>query len=111
MADGDPTISFDSAPDGRVLLFTAAISLGSALLAGLAPALRAARTNVTPGMGSDVRAANVSRTATFWTRVLIGTQVALSLLLLTGASLLVTSLRNLRQSTRDSIGITCSSWD
>jgi predicted permease len=97
MADGDPTIAFDIAPDGRVLMFTAAISLGSALLAGLAPALRAARTNVTPGMGSDVRAANVSRTATFWTRVLIGTQVALSLLLLTGASLLVTSLRNLRQ--------------
>jgi predicted permease len=97
MADGDPTLSFDIAPDGRVLLFTAGISLGSALLAGLVPALRAARTNVTPGMGSDVRTLNVSRTATLWTRVLIATQVALSLLLLTGASLLVTSLRNLRE--------------
>ena len=51
MADGDPTISFDIAPDGRVLVFTAVISLGSALLAGLAPALRAARTNVTPWNG------------------------------------------------------------
>ncbi|MPY88864.1 MAG: FtsX-like permease family protein [Luteitalea sp.] len=37
----------------------------------------------------------MSRTATLWTRALITTQVALSLLLLTGASLLVTSLRNL----------------
>jgi predicted permease len=97
MADGDPAISFDIAPDGRVLLFTAVISLGSALLAGLAPALRAARTNVTHGRGSDARTLNVSRTATLWTRVLIATQVALSLLLLTSASLLVTSLRNLRE--------------
>ena len=97
MADGDPTISFDIALDGRVLVFTAVISLGSALLAGLAPALRAARTNVTPGMGNDARTANLSRTATLWTRLLIGGQVALSLLLLTGASLLVTSLRNLRE--------------
>jgi len=95
MADGDPTITFNIAPDGRVLAFTAAISLGSALLAGLVPALRATRTGVTPGIGNDARAPNVSRTATLWTRVLIAAQVALSLLLLTAASLLVTSLRNL----------------
>jgi predicted permease len=38
----------------------------------------------------------VSRKATLWTRVLIAAQVALSLLLLTGAWLLVASLRNLR---------------
>lgn len=96
IADGDPAVSFDIAPDGRVLVFTAVISLGSALVAGLAPALRAARTNVTPGMRDDGHTPNVSRTSTFWTRTLIAAQVALSLLLLTGASLLVTSLRNLR---------------
>jgi predicted permease len=95
MADGDPAISFDFAPDARVLVFTGVISLASSLAAGLAPALRAARTNVTPGMRDDVRLLNVSRTATLWTRALIAAQVALSLLLLTGASLLVTSLRNL----------------
>ncbi|MPY88865.1 MAG: FtsX-like permease family protein [Luteitalea sp.] len=47
IADGDPAIAFDIAPDGRVFLFTGVISLGSALLAGLAPALQATRTNVT----------------------------------------------------------------
>jgi macrolide transport system ATP-binding/permease protein len=78
-----------------VLVFTLLISLGSSVLAGLAPALRAARTNVTPGVGNDARTLSVSRTTTLWTRGLIATQVALSLLLLTGASLLVTSLRNL----------------
>jgi predicted permease len=96
IADGDPTISFDTNPDGRVLAFTAAISLGSALAAGLIPALRADRTSVTPGMREAVGRPTASRTARFWTRVLIGGQVALSLVLLTGAALLLTSLRNLR---------------
>ena len=95
IADGDPRISFDTAPDGRVLTFTAVISLGSALLAGMTPALRAAGTMVTPGLRDDGHTLKVSRTAAIWTRALIVTQVALSLLLLTGASLLVTSLRNL----------------
>ena len=44
MADGDPAIAFDLAPDGRVLLFTAVISLGSAL-AGRRGAGAACRTD------------------------------------------------------------------
>ena len=97
IADGDPTMSFDIAPDSRVLAFTGVISLGSALVAGLVPALRATRTNVTEGMRDDGHTLNVSRSATLWTRVLIAAQVALSLLLLTGASLLIASLRNLHE--------------
>lgn len=96
IADGDPAISFDIAPDGRVLTFTAVISLGSAMLASLAPALRASRTKITPDMRNDSHRLNVSRTAMLSTRALIAAQIALSLLLLAGASLLVTSLRNLR---------------
>jgi predicted permease len=96
MAESDPRFSLDVEPDGRVLLFTVGISFGSALLAGMAPALRAARTNVMPGMRDDVRTLNMSRTATLGTRALIAAQVALSLLLLAGASLLITSLRNLQ---------------
>jgi predicted permease len=95
MADGDPRVSFDFAPDGQVLRFTALISIGSALLAGIAPALRARRTSLTPGMRDDGPIVSVTRTGTLWTRGLIALQVALSLLLLTGASLLITSLRNL----------------
>lgn len=96
MADGDPTIAFDIAPDIRVLLFTAVVSLGSALLAGTVPAIRLSRTNVAPAIQGNVRTANVSRSVTLWSRALIAAQVALSLLLLVGASLLVTSLQNLR---------------
>lgn len=97
IADGNPAVSFEIAPDGRALVFTGVVSLGSALLAGIAPALRAARTSVAPGMRDDVRTLNSSRTSTLWTRVLISGQVALSLLLLIGASLLVFSLRNLHE--------------
>ena len=46
-------------------------------------------------MRGDVRIINASRTSTLWTRGLIAGQVALSLVLLIGASLLLTSLRNL----------------
>ena len=45
LADGDPTVAFEIGPDGRVLLFTAVISLGSALVAGLVPAIRLSRTD------------------------------------------------------------------
>ncbi len=96
MADGDPAISFDIAPDGRILFFTAVISLGSALLAGIVPAVRVSRTNVSPDIRSDARTLHVSRPVSLWSRSSIAAQVALSLLLLAGASLLVTSLRNLR---------------
>ncbi|PYV13911.1 MAG: hypothetical protein DMG07_13120, partial [Acidobacteria bacterium] len=95
IAADDPALSLDIAPDDRVLVFTGIIALGSSLLAGLAPALRAARTSVTQEMRADVRMFSMSATATLGTRVLIAAQVALSLLLLTGAALLVTSLRNL----------------
>jgi predicted permease len=96
IADGDSPLSLDISPDTRVLLFTAAISLGSALLAGMAPALRAARVSVTGAIQGDSRTLHSSRAATWWSRALIASQVALSLLLLTGAWLVMTSLRNLR---------------
>jgi predicted permease len=95
VADGDPTISLGIVPDSAVLLFTASISLGSALLAGLAPAVRLSRANLGEAM-HGARTANLTRAVALWSRASIAIQVAFSLLLLTGASLLVTSLRNLR---------------
>lgn len=96
MANGDPAVAFDVAPDGRILLFTIAISLGSALLAGVIPALRVSRSMATPFLRDDSRTVTAGRTVTLWNRTLIAGQVALSLLLLAGALLLVTTLRNLR---------------
>ncbi len=70
-------------PDPRVLAFTAAISLVSGLLFGIAPALRGTRSSLARarfGLG----------------KILVVSQVALSLLLLIGAGLFVRSLENLR---------------
>jgi predicted permease len=79
--------------DGRVLAFTAMLSLFSALLFGLAPAWRASNVDVTAlrttqGSTSTV---GVRRAGRF----LIASQVGLSVLLLVGAGLFLQTLRNL----------------
>jgi predicted permease len=77
-------------PDLRVLAFTAGASLLACLLVGLAPAMHAARVNVTPGL-KEVRLGGRRRLGSG----LIVAQLAVSLLLLLGASLFVRTLINL----------------
>jgi predicted permease len=79
LASGRDPIDLHVAPDLRVLLFTAAISLVTGVLFGLAPALRAGE---------------VRRRRPFG-RSLVAAQVALSLLLLSGAGLFVSHLASL----------------
>jgi putative ABC transport system permease protein len=75
--------------DARVLLFTLAVSLVSGLLFGAAPALRRARMEA---LGSGRSAApGGSRLR----HVLVAAQIGVSLMLLTGAGLLLRSLWNL----------------
>lgn len=89
-------ISLDLHTDGRVLAFTAGICLLTGILFGLAPAFRSSKMALTPalsGRGADHR----NRGGVFNpSRMLVITQVALSLLLLIGAGLFVRTLRNLR---------------
>ncbi len=75
--------------DGRVLLFTLAVSLLSGVLFGLAPALRRARLEAL-GAGRSA-APGGSR----FRQVLVAAQIGVSLVLLTGAGLLLRSLWNL----------------
>ncbi|WP_321474212.1 ABC transporter permease [uncultured Paludibaculum sp.] len=81
--------------DWRVLGFTAALAVGTCLLFGLLPALRA--TSMAPS--AAIRAGGRSMTSGperfSLRRILVVTQVAFSLVLLTGALLFVRSLRNL----------------
>ncbi len=95
MANGDPTVVYDVAPDATVLIFTFLASLGSALAAGLIPAVRMSRTTV-PSLREDAGARTARAGLSIWSHGLIALQVALSLLLLAGALLLVTTLRNFR---------------
>jgi predicted permease len=73
--------------DGTVMLFLAAISLLVGIAIGLAPAAKARA--LTFGQTSG------DRTTRVWHRGLVVTQVALSVVLLIGATLLLTSLRHL----------------
>jgi predicted permease len=91
--DGDP-LPLDVHPDWRVLAFTLGVAVVTALLFGLAPALRAVRLDimsaVKPSMG---RAGHAGRVGAG--KALVVAQVAVSLPLLTGAALLARSLMNL----------------
>jgi predicted permease len=95
LPERDMNLNIASTPDGRALLFTAGISLLTALLFGLAPALQTTRPELA-GTLKDQAGAVVGGTAVGLRKGLVVAQVALSLLLLVGAGLFVSSLRNLR---------------
>ncbi len=79
-----------TALDGRVLLFALAASTAAALLFGMAPALERPRAQAL----AESRIAGSART--LFRRLLIAAQVAISLVLLTGASLFLRSFWKLR---------------
>jgi predicted permease len=76
--------------DLRVLLFTMAVSLGSGILFGLAPALRNPRAETLTGWRS------LGARHYLFRHSLVAAQICASLVLLTGASLLLRSLWNLQ---------------
>ena len=78
--------------DGPVLLFTVAVAAGSALLFGLAPALQSARPNLNEMLrDAGARGATSGRSRQRLRASLVVGEVALSLVLLTGATLLIRS--------------------
>lgn len=98
---GDP-LSFDLNPDWRILGFTAAVSLVTGILFGLAPALMATRLDLNPilkgaEVGTGRRSSRLGELRGWrrWGlgRPLVVSQVALSLALLAGAGLLIRTLR------------------
>jgi predicted permease len=89
-----PGVVVEAGLNGTVLGFTVGVCVASALLFGLGPALRAAR--VQPG--PDLKAGMSGKEAGSGGRLralFVVTQVAVSLILVVGATLFSTSLRNL----------------
>jgi putative ABC transport system permease protein len=81
--------------DLRVLAFTLFVSLCTALLFGLAPALQAARADLNLILREDSRTATVSRS---WFRHLLAvSEVALAMVLLIGAGLMIHTIIELEQ--------------
>ncbi len=85
-------LSFALRIDARVLLFTAGIAIVAAVVAGLAPALRATRPNLVDELKNDVAATQVGGRRWTLRDSLVATQIAVTLVLLVAAGLLTRSL-------------------
>ena len=81
--------------DWHVLAFTAGMAISTCLLFGLLPALRATQVAPAAAMRAGGRGSSAGRERFALRRMLVATQVALSMVLLVGALLFVRSLRNL----------------
>jgi putative ABC transport system permease protein len=86
----------DAAVDARVLAFSTGLTLVSALVAGLVPALLASRPALTEALGAGARDAGpgVDRR---WRALLLGAEAAIAVVLLAGAALLVQTFANLQR--------------
>jgi predicted permease len=82
----------DLTPDLRILIFTAAVSLATGILFGVAPALRATKLSLSPALKESSGMRSGRR---MLDRILVAGEVALSLVLLAGAGLFVRTLQNL----------------
>jgi predicted permease len=88
-------IEIDLSPDLHLLAFTMAVTILTAILFGLAPALRATRIGVNHVLKEHARGAVRGSTRVNLGKTLMAGQVALSLILLVGAGLFLQTLRNL----------------
>jgi putative ABC transport system permease protein len=102
--EGRNSVSLDITPDLRVLAFSFALCLLAGLLIGLAPALRATSRDLNSGSQLRTRGATATGIRANWNlfrrgiplrTLLIIAQVALSVVLISGAALFVRSLQKL----------------
>ncbi len=80
--------------DFHVLFFTLGVSLLTAVLIGIAPAMRVARPNLVEVLNIGGRGGSVSWTRNRFRSLLVVTEIALALVALVGAGLFVRSMQN-----------------
>jgi putative ABC transport system permease protein len=83
--------------DSRVFLFTGGVTLLTALVFGVVPALHAARANPGEALAETGRDVAGGLSGRYLRRVLVIAEVALAVILLAGAGLLIRSFNHLRQ--------------
>ncbi len=92
-SEGSAPLPISVEPNFRILGFTLVVSVLSAVLTGLFPSFLATRQQ----LNAVLKGTAMGRPRLWLSRPLVVTQVAVSLLLLTGAGLFVQTLRNLRK--------------
>jgi predicted permease len=100
LGTGSTPIHLDLQPNPHVLGFTIAVSVATGLLFGLAPAAGATRVDMSPALKST-GAWGTRPAGRRWTaqQVLVGAQIGLCMLLVSGAGLLGQTMRNLETRT------------
>jgi predicted permease len=93
ISGGGAPVPLDTHTDWRIFGFTAAVSLLTGILFGLAPALRGTRVDPAPAQQQGSRAAGGSSHAL--DRILVVAQVAFSIVLIAGAGLFIRTLHQL----------------
>jgi predicted permease len=93
--EGQP-LQITAHPDPRILTFTLVLSVGTGIIFGLVPALRASRPDPWTTLKDTVGSIAGTGGSLFLRKGLVTAQVALSFLLLFGAGLFVRSLQNLK---------------
>lgn len=91
--NGEAPAPISTAPDWRILAFTAGVAMLTGILFGLAPAFQSTRTNVGPTLKDQ--ATSVVGGQGRLRKALVAAQIAVSLLLLIGAALFIRTLDNL----------------
>ena len=92
----DFPVGFAIPLDGKIFLFTLAVSLATGLLVGIAPALQASATDPSPAMKGDESLAGRQRGRRWLRGALVVAQVSLSLVLLICGGLFLRSLDRAR---------------
>jgi predicted permease len=96
LPQGDQQLTISATPDWRVLGFTLAIAVAAGVLFGLLPALQATKPSLAPVLKDQAGSVTGGGGAVRLRKLLVVTQVTLSLLLLIGAGLFIRTLRELR---------------
>jgi predicted permease len=95
IARGAQVLGLEAQLDSRVMLFAAAISIFTAILFGLAPALRATRVDLQNTLKEQGTSVTGSGGSVRLRKILIVSQVALTAVLLAGSALFVKSMMRL----------------
>jgi predicted permease len=90
--------TFDVHLDGTVILFTASLAIGTAIVFGLFPAIHATRPDLIAGLRASTGQPGGGRAAARWRTTLATAQIALSMALLGAAGLFARSLANISRT-------------